>query len=503
MTDKEIEELFNQNKLLQEENAYLKEQLDQLQRLIFGKKKETLSKVDADQLSLFDLPEETPEGLIEETVTTEIKGYQRTKKRYRLKDNLDQYPVEEVHHYLEGTDCQCPHCQQAMKEIGVAGHSDEVIFIPQQIKVRRHIQHSYVCSNYDEHEGDVFKKSELPKKPIQQSLASASMLTEVISQKFEYFVPLNRQEKKWQRMGIPLTRRTLSQWVITASESYLAPLFDLLHEKLLEEEVLMADETPVKSLASNKSKNYCWLTRTAADADRAIVLYHYDESRSGKVIKEILDGFSGYLQCDGYTGYGTVSGAILVHCLSHIRRKFFDSQSNVVYKGLACQAVELCDSMFEVERDIKRLKLTEHEAILKYRAEHLAPLLKKFQKWIDSHTALAKSALGEALNYARKYFPSLQAVLKDARLSLSNNLSECSLRQVALGRKNWLFSQSNEGARANTICFSIIQTATENGLNAWKYLNYLLTSLPNLPVLNKESLEAYLPWNSEVQAISR
>lgn len=144
------------------------------------------------QLSLFDSAEEDaglPEGIIAEQTTTVVKGHQRAKKRYRIKDVLSQYPVEEVHHYLEGEACQCPECCQTMKDFGQASFSDEVIFIPEQIKIKRHIQHSYVCSNYEAHDNDVFKKSELPNKPLQQSLASASMVTEVMSQNLSISCP--------------------------------------------------------------------------------------------------------------------------------------------------------------------------------------------------------------------------------------------------------------------------------------------------------------------------
>lgn len=500
-----LKEKDEQVRQLEEQVAYLTEQLDYMKRLLFGKKKETLDKVsnNCEQLVLFDWPSSLPEDIEEEITISEVKSHRRCKKRYRLKDALAKYPVEEIHHYLEGKDCLCPNCQEAMKEIGESSHSDEVVYIPEQVKIRRHYQHSYVCSNYEAHGQDIFKKSALPQKPIQQSLASASMISEVMSQKFEYCIPLNRQEKRWQRLGLPLTRRTLSQWIITSSERYLSPLFDLLHKKLLKEKSLHADETPVKVLESEKGKNFCWLTRTVEVADHPIVLYFYDESRSASVIKAFLKGFKGHLHCDGYSAYSNLKGVTPVRCLSHIRRQFYNCQPKLLRTSLAYEAVQFCDKMFKVERNLKALHLNEEKEVINYRKKYLKPLFKQFQVWLNNRNALPKTALGEAIAYAKKFFPSLQELLKNPKLSLSNNIAERSLRQVALGRKNWLFSKSYRGAKANLICLSIIQTAIENGLNAWKYLNYLLDKLANLPTVKKENLEACLPWSSEVQAICK
>ena len=494
----EANEKMSQTIQLQAEQIQLlTEQVNYLTEKLFGKSKETMDPALSGQLSLFGAQK------IEEPVKEEIikvGGHKRKKKKGRKQAILDQLPTQEVHHRLEGDACHCPNCDHQLKEIGSHPVSQEVVFQPATLRKDVHIQHAYKCEHCSLiNETDVIVKADTPKQPIGNSFGSASVVTETIHQKYELKVPAYRQIEDWKTLGLPITRTNITDWHIKVTDYYLNDFYHLLKDQLLTQDILHCDETTYKVIESDTAKTYYWVAESSAHHNQPVVLYYHNQSRSGRVIKEFLNGYSGYIHCDMWGAYQQLQEVTLVGCFAHVRRKFYDAlPTNSTYTDYSAQAVAKIDKLFELEREWQPLSNNER---FEKRQEILKPKLEEFFEWIGTIDALPKTALGKAIEYTLKFQRHFLTVLEDGRLELSNNRAERAVKTLVMGRKNWLFSTSFDGAKSTATILSILETAKANGLNSRQYMQYLLEELPQLVTMkNPELLAAYLPWHPNIQA---
>ena len=430
-------------------------------------------------------------------VDTEVITYKRRKVKGKRQVLLSQFKAEEVHHRLE--DCTCPDCHGELKEIGASLQRQELVFIPAQLKRLDHVQHAYKCLKCSqENDRDKIIKAPVPKAPLAHSLGSASIIAHTIHQKFNLKVPNYRQEEDWAKMGLPISRKAMANWHIKSSQYYFETIYDLLREKLLEQPILHADETSYKVLESDSQLTYYWTFLSGKHEEQGITLYHHDKRRSGLTVKEFLGNYDGYIHCDMWGAYRQLEKAELVGCWAHVRRKFFEATPKKADKrSLGAKRLAYCNQMFGLESSWEKLSVEER---LKKRQEELKPLMENFFYWCRSQAVLSGSKLGRAIDYSLKYEETFKTILKDGNLVLSNNRAERAIKSLVMGRKNWLFSQSFEGAKATAIIMSLLETAKRHGLDSEKYITYLLTHLPNEETLAKrEVLEAYLPWAEVVQ----
>lgn len=502
MTNEEIlteqnEKLSQTIQLQSEQIQLLTEQVNFLKDKLFGQSKETIDPSLSGQLSLFGGQKEE-EPVIEEII--KVGGHKRKKKKGRKQAILDQLPTQEVHHRLEGDTCHCPYCTHELKEIGSYPISQEVIFQPATLRKDVHIQHAYKCDHCSlENETDVIIKAKTPKQPIGNSFGSASIVAETIHQKYELKVPAYRQVEDWETLGLPLTRNNITDWHIKVTDYYLKDFYQLLKSQLLTQDILHCDETSYTVIGSDTSKTYYWVAESSVHHNRQVVLYYHNQSRSGRVIKEFLNGYSGYIHCDMWSAYQQLSNVTLVGCFAHVRRKFYDAlPSNYTNTDYSALAVAKIDKLFELERE---WRLLSNEERFEKRQKYLKTKLIEFFEWIGDIDALPKSALGRAIEYALKFQQHFMTVLDDGRLELSNNRAERAVKTLVMGRKNWLFSTSFDGAKSTATILSILETAKANRLNSRQYMQYLLEELPQLATTkNPELLEAYLPWHPNIQA---
>ena len=244
-----------------------------------------------------------------------------------------------------------------------------------------------------------------------------------------------------------------------------------------------------------------WLYRTGREGP-PIILYEYQTTRAGKHPKKFLEGFKGYLHVDGYDGYTVVPEIILVGCWAHARRYFMealkamppkkDDKPTATEEGLA-----FCNKLFNIEKKLHDVTKDErYEARLK----QSQPVLDDFKSWIKYQIPriTPKSALGKAIKYCRNQFNKLEAFMLDGRLEIDNNRSERSIKPFVIGRKNWLFSNTQRGANSSATIYSIVETAKGNGLNPFKYLTYLFEQLPNIDVKDQSSIDSLLPWSANL-----
>lgn len=271
-----------------------------------------------------------------------------------------------------------------------------------------------------------------------------------------------------------------------ASEDFLTPVYERLHQELLTREVFHADETTLQVLhepgKKPQSQSYMWLYRTSGDTDRPIALYEYQPGRGAIHPKEFLDGFTGYLHTDGYQAYHNLSEEITVvgWCWAHARRKFDEAMKSLP-KGKAknsstAQGLAYCDLLFKLEDGFAELTAEER---YKARLEQAKPVLGAVLAWANVRTAAPKSALGKALTYLKEQWPYLTNYLKDGRLELDNNRAERSIKPFVIDRKNFLFATPPKGATGSAVIFRLIQTALENKLDPYRYLTWLMKTASN------------------------
>lgn len=345
----------------------------------------------------------------EEPEATDVASHKRHKKHTYTLDTIPEgIPTKQVEHRLEGEDLVCPQCGDTMTEIG-----KEVVktlkIVPAQYIVREDIYYTYACPNYNREDIETpVVKAPREKNIIPGSFATPEAIAYIMTQKFVMGSPLYRQEQEINRQGIQLSRQTMSNWILRATEDYLVPVYQRLHEELLKREVLHADETTLQVLhepgKAPQSDSFMWLYRTSGDTEKPIVLYEYQPGRGGKHPKEFLTGFQGYLHTDGYAGYHNLpEGITVVGCWAHLRRKFDEavkSQTKGKAKGSsASQGLAYCNLLFEIEQG-----LAEKTAEEKYseRLKQAKPVLDAMFAWANFRTAAPKSALGKAFTYLKE-----------------------------------------------------------------------------------------------------
>ena len=454
------------------------------------------------QANLFDEAEQhisEVDDVVDESSTIEVAAH--TKRRPKRKPLPADLPRVDIHHDLDPADKVCGCCGDEMHVIGEKT-SEQLDVIPTQVYVRVHHRKTYSCRQCDES----IKTAALPPQPIPKSYASAGLLAHVAVAKYADGLPLYRQSKQFERLGIELPRNTLANHMIKAGE-LITTLIEALQQHIANHDIVQMDETPVQVLKEPgkvaQSKSYMWVMKGGPPAHPAIV-YHYDPSRSQSVPEHLLDGYKGYLQTDGYAGYNSIlshDGITGLGCWAHVRRKFKDAQKALPKKDQSkgnklTQALAFIGKLYQLEQAIKG---EPHDIKRQRRQADAAATLTKFKAWLDKQSVPPQTLLGKAITYTQSQWPRLIVYLEDGRLNIDNNLVENAIRPFAIGRKNWLFSDTQSGAHASANLYSLIETAKANGINDYAYLKYVFAELPNARS-NDEVIEL-LPWRVDREVI--
>jgi len=491
----ELQALKLQNADLQQRVDFLMAQMRLSRQKRFGSSSE---KSEYDQLSLFDEAETYADEKAPEPQASEVKAHYR-KKTVQSKEKLpEDLPVEIIEHTLPEEEQCCTACGNHLHVIG-KNIRETLKLIPAKAVIEQHIQYVYGCRDCEKNACETpIVKAPTDTPLISGSIASAEAVAQLMTQKFVMGVPLYRQEQEWNRQGIPLSRQTMSNWLLKCTEDYLVPIYNRLHEQLIQHEVLHADETTLQVLHEEgkppQSKSYMWLYRTSGDAKQPIVLYEYQPDRKAERPKAFLKGFHGYLHADGYSGYHSLPEEIMVvGCWAHARRKFDEALKGLPEKAragsMSMRAKQYCDRLFELERGFA--DLSDEKRRLK-RQEQSEPLMREFFHWLKAQNASTKSAFGNATRYVFEQKKYLVKYLLDGRLEMSNNRAERSIKPFVIGRKNFLFANTARGAKASAVMYSLVETAKENGLNPYDYLAWVLKTAPKLTLIQNPELAAQL-----------
>ena len=487
--EKQIDELAEEKAQLLLQNQWLLERVKLGNRKRFGVSSEVLDQMVIEKFAcLFN---EAEAWDADSLVPPKTGGKKKSRKR-RSGSIDDVVPegtrVEIVEHPLPESERFCAVCGNELTVIGTEIHRS-LQMSPPTFWVQEDRYPIYICKECEKETGEtVVIKTPMEPSVVPGGFASPSAIAYLATQKYVMFSPLYRMEQEFSRQGLKLSRQTMSNWLLKATEDWLQPIYDVLHRQLCRRAVLHADETTLQVLHEKgkaaTSKSYMWLFRTSGDTVYPIVLYEYRPNRKAENAERFLDGFSGWLHADGYQGYHKLPAQIrVVGCLAHARRKFDEALTTVPKEQRATSkpAEALCyfTKLFQLEQSFA--KLTSEERYAK-RLEHEKPVLEALLSWADAlkpQTA-PKSALGQAIHYLLEQQSYLLRFLEDGRLELTNNRAERSIKPFVQGRKNFLFCNTPGGAQSSAVLYSLIETAKENNLDPFRYLRWVLESAPKL-----------------------
>jgi len=458
----------------------------------FGKSSEQLPGAGETFNEAEEIIDEVDKALLAETDNNKSVSIKSIPKRKPLPKALPRKLVT-IDLSLDEQVCDCCHSQ--LHKMGET-RSEKLEFVPAHIKVIETVRPKYTCKQCEKTgTGNQVKIAPMPATPIPKGIATSSLLSQIISAKYQYGLPLYRQESMFNEYGIELSRKTMSDWVIRCSELF-SSLVDELKNTMLSQSVIHADETPLKVIKAERASSYMWVYCCGSDTQRNqdtknIVLYDYHNSRAAACVVDYLDGYEGYLQVDGYAAYGKTE-AILAGCMAHARRKFIDAKAvqGKNKTGKADVALNLIGKLYGIEASLKG-KTAEEKYLA--RQEKSKFIIDKLTSWVidNKDKVPPKTKLGEAMTYWCNQEYKLITYLKDGRINIDNNRAERAVKPFVIGRKNWLFSNSERGATASAILYSIIETAKANGLLVDNYLQVCLDELAKKP----KNLTHLLPWN--------
>ena len=377
---------------------------------------------------------------------------------------------------------------------------EELDIVPAQARVLEYWQEKAVFEQGGEQQ--MVAAQRLP-HPLGKCIASVQLLAYILVSKYADALPLYRLEKILKRYGGDMTRTTLANWIIRLDDVF-KPLINLIREHQLTGDYLQADETRLQVLKEDgrpaTSDKWMWLIR-GGPPEQPAVLFEYDASRSEDVPLRLLDGFEGVLQADGYAGYNRVcrdNPITRIGCWDHARRKFVEASKAAPVKkkgskvSKADVAIGKIRKLYLIEDRIKDLEPEQKKA---QRQTLSRPVLADLKAWLETNNRrVPKDSLTWiAINYTLNQWDLLIGYCEDGRLNISNALAENAIRPFAVGRRNWLFSDTPRGARASATCYSLIETAKANGLEPYAYLHHVLQHIAAADTLEK--IEALLPWN--------
>lgn len=462
-------------------------------------------KVPSGQLTLF---EEGEDGLVQETsmepVTDVVEITTKKKKRKERESHNEKLPVTVITHSLplEGRACSC--CGNSMHVMKTETRR-EIKVIPARAEVIQHEREVYSCRTCErENTKTPIVRAPMPEAVISKSMASPSAIAYIVTQKYGYSTPLHRQETQFRQLGVRLSRQTMSNWVVQSTMELMKPFYQSLQAVLLSLPILHIDETTAQVLKEEDrkatSKSYVWLYRSGRIGP-SIILYEYTPTRGGQHPERFLQGFTGTIHTDGYSGYDKLD---VIHsgCWAHLRRYFekalkaapSDKKGTPTLSELAIIKI---GEIYKIEKAIstegfrKRQKVRRRKSLAKAEA---------FFAWLETiqPSVAPKCQLGIGIKYGLNQKDKLLQPFKDGRLDIDNNRAERSIKPFVIGRKNWLFSITPRGAEASAILYSIVETAKENGLNILEYLTYLYETLPNINRTDKEALARLHPWSKKL-----
>ena len=469
----------------------LQHEVAQLQRMLFGRRSERLLPDDPNQGFLFGRidPQEQPDegqGPQGESASspgdasTDDEGpapRRRTKHRGRrpLPPDLMRC-VHDIHPPQE--ERTCPSCGHDKTVFG-CDVTEELEMIPAKFFVNRYVRHKYACPHC---QGSVSQGS-LPPRPMDKGIPGPGVLADVVASKYAEHLPLYRLQERYRRLGLDFSLSTFCNWVDHVA-GLTAPIVEAMKQQMLFSRKVHTDDTPITVLDPSAEpvhsrRGYMWVYIS----EHEDVVFDFTGSHTRDGPASFLADYRGYLQADAFSGYdGIYTHGLIweVACWAHARRKFYDTLGH--YPTEARRVLDLIGSLYAVESRAKRMDVSD-EKRLAWRQRFSRRRLQRLRRYLDelSVQVLPKSPLGKAISYTLNNWKALNRYTEAAFLNIDNNLSERQIKQMVIGRKNWLFAGSENGARNAAILFSVVVSCKLSGIDPFAYLRDILTRLPKHP----------------------
>jgi len=465
VTDEEAVQLINENRELKAVNEALLARLEKLehqivvmQKNLFGQKSECIK--DSRQAELFEVP--APEIPPHVKAPIPVSAHLRNRGRQPLSDSL---PRERIEYLPEETTCSC--CGKPLTRIGEEV-TEEIERIPARIIVKEHVKVKLACAGCKQG----VKTGVIPDGviPLEGMRPGLSLLVYLIISKYVDHLPLYRLEGMFRREGIEIARQRMSDWLAAVVPRYFTALYKCLQKEILSQDYVKADETGIEvqdpDIKGRLFQGYFW---TVLSPGQRLAFFRYFPTRAGAAARELLSGFTGLLQTDAYAGYEAVvlpGNVSRIACMAHIRRKFHEARHSA---KVECEYIlsEIA-AMYLIEEEAKKLSHEERRAIRQEKAKERFEKLHDYLIRLQTST-LPESPLRKAIAYALSEWEPMSRYLEDGRVDIDNNSIERQIRPVAIGRKNYLFAGSHDGAERAAILYSLIACCRLNNVNpqAW------------------------------------
>jgi transposase len=457
------------------EVSRLHEMLADLKRMQFGRKSERWESAEQLVFNEAEVESRRPDPFGD--VESEIKVGAHTKKRGHRRPLPENLEREEIL-------VEVPECERFAEDgtpLKVIGYevSEKLSYEPSKTKVI-----VYRRAKYGVDGGDYVKTAPPVPSIIPKGIATAELLASVVVEKYGYGMPLYRQEYKFDQMGVYLTRQTMARWVVQSAEACM-PVWNILCDRLLDSFYVSCDETHTQVLKEKgrepETKSWMWV-RCVPTGKNKIILFDYDPHRSAEVAKKLLEEFKGYLQVDGYASYNVLEKQIeliRIGCNMHGRR-YFEKANTIGAKSgktMAEVGLQFYKRLYDHEAEIRSLPPDDRHRL---RQEVQVPIWIEFKAWAEKNFEKVppKSKIGEAFKYFRSEYQYLTGYLQDGRLEMDNGFAERAIRKFAIGRNNWMFADTEAGAHASAMFYSLLCTAKVNDVNIYEAMKYLFNEIP-------------------------
>lgn len=490
---KEVDSLLSRINELSAQVAWLNRQL-------FGRKSEKLQALDPNQLSLFpDLfadetsaAEKAREEAVEKIEKEKTQEREKKEKR-RTRKMIEDLPVlKRTVITPDGIDLD------KYRKIGeevtrIVQHRPGLLYVEEIIRPKYGLRDNLAV--VEKGKGVVI--APMPLLPLYKGFAGATLLAEIILQKYGYHIPFYRQLKQFAHLGMKgLSANTVDGWFKQVAQ-LLRPLYNALEEEVFKAFYLQGDETTMPVIDHDRkkaAKEYLWMVRAVMEG---LVIFHYEGgSRAGKVIKQLAKNFKGYFQCDGFAGYETAfkanPGVYIVNCMAHIRRHFEAALDE--NKEMAEHALKDIQLLYRIERQCDEAECTPEQRKAK-RQELSKPIMEAMKTWMETEGVKysPSSLIGKAIAYAYSRWDNMARYLEDGNIKIDNNLAENEIRPITLGRKNYLFCGNHEAAENMAIICSLLSTCRNHNVNPRDYLNDIIARMPYMEKATHEELVELLP----------
>lgn len=482
-----IDEIKNTERIryLEQENHHQKLVIAKLKHQLFGTKSEKVESPEIDQLLFNELEAEAARATDDEleAQTELIDGYVRSKKgRSKRKPFPKDLEREVVEIDLPEVERFCPHDGSPLKAIGEE-ITEKLKVYPARTVVVVEKKKKYGCLCCGHHMAQAKSNAILPK-----TIATPELLSFLIFSKFFQGLPFYRLEELFHLQGIDLSRTLMASWLIRVSEK-LQPIWNILEEWAMASGYMAIDATHVQVLKEPgrpaESKSFMW---ARGSPELGIVVFDYDVSGGGAVAKNLMRDFSGALQADAHRGYRAIEKVklLLLGCMMHSRRRFHKAWLEAKKKpGLAADALVMFKKLYDLEEAYKLQELTSHERF-EARQKEVGPHIAKMKTWAESKQGkiLKSSTLGNAFHYFINEYDELSAFLQNGRYEIDNGWIERAIRKFAIGRNNWMFCDTVNGAKASSLLYSLVITAKLNGKDPFAAMTEIFRRLPDAETID-------------------